>query len=148
MVVAGVSFAFRLGMMMVLFMSIFFSVNAYVDGVKKTTDYNKLQKIAEYVETKVENALEGIGQFDYNNTQYLYLPQLDVSYFVNLSCDNQLVIRAEASVIGKKYIIPELVNCSRIIAGGQVFAGHRCLVIKKLNETSFNMSLVSECGFV
>lgn len=146
--VAGISLAFRLGMMLVLFMSIFFSVNAYVDGVKKTVDYNKLQKIAEYVETKVENALEGIGQFEYNNTQYLNLPQLDVSYFVNLSCDDQLVIRVEANIIGKKYIIPELLNCNRIIAGGQVYAGHRCLVTKKLNNTSFNMSLVNECGFV
>lgn len=148
MVAASISLSIRTAMLVVLFLAVFFTVNNQVDSAKTIEINIKLQEVAEYVETKVEYGLVGLAQHGSNSTQYLYLPPLgEVIYTVEISCNNYLTIEAHAEA-QRSYIINEFFNCSRIQAGGLIYAGHRCLYTRKINDTLFNITLVNDCALV
>ena len=147
MVAVSISLTFRTAMLLVLFLGVFFTVNNQVDRAKTIEMNLKLQKIAEYIEGKIEYGFESITQYSSNNSQYLFLPSLDIPYTVELSCLNDLKIRVE-SELGKRYIISDFFNCSRITASGLVFSGYRCLLTKKINDTNYNITLVNSCAIV
>lgn len=147
MVAVSISLTLRTAMLLILFLAVFFTVNNQVN-IAQTLETNlKLQRVAEYVESKVENGYRSITQYSSNNSQTLLLPSLDPPYSVEISCTDAFRIEAK-SKLGIRYIISDFFNCSRIAASGIVFSGCRGLLTKKINSTLYNITLVNDCGFV
>jgi hypothetical protein len=147
MVALSLTFTMRMGLLMVLFLLVFFTVNAQVDLARKAAATTKLTQIGEYMESKMEYGLRTITDYTTNNTQLLSLPVLDFEYSVTLSCGNNLAIELRSGA-DTDVIFNEFISCTRVNASGTIYPGERCLVTKRLNSTYVSLNLVNNCELV
>ena len=142
-----VSFVIKITILLVVFVSIYYSMYSYVNDARSNSYYLQMKQITKYVQSKAEYGLENTKVYGTNTTQKLNLPQLDFLYKVKISCDDNLKIKTSAETATSRYYqsIDDF-NCSRIEASGEVSAGEKCLEVQKINETLMKIKLVNNCG--
>ena len=141
-----VSMVIKITILLVAFITIYTSIYGYVDNAKETSYYLQMKDVGEYVQTKAKHGLETVSVYGENSSQLIYLPYLDFIYSVELSCNDYFIINTSATVVSRKFEAMDFLNCSNINASGMVYAGEKCIVTKKVNETYMNINLVDDCG--
>ena len=143
-----VSFVIKITILLVAFVTIYYSIYGYVNDAKENSYYLQMKEIGEYVQSKAEYGLENTKAYGKNITQKLNLPQLDFLYTVKITCNSEgLKIKTSAETATSRYFETiDFFNCSNIKATGKVYAGKKCLITEKVNETYMNIKLVNDCG--
>ena len=142
-----ISFVIKVTILLVAFVSIYYSMYSYVNDAKANSYYLQMEQITKYVQSKAEYGLENTKVYGTNTTQKLNLPQLDFLYKVKISCNNGLKIKTSAEAATSRYYeSTNDFNCSRIEASGEVSSGEKCIEVKKINETLMQIKLVNNCG--
>jgi|GEM_PF-3513340 len=143
-----ISFVIKVTILLVAFVTIYYSIYGYVNDAKQNSYYLQMKDIGEYVQSKAEYGLENTKAYGKNITQKLNLPTLNFLYTVKISCSSEgLKIKTSAETATERYYetIDEF-NCSNINTSGEVYSGKKCLVTEKVNETYLNIKLVNDCG--
>ena len=143
-----VSFVIKITILLVAFVTIYYSIYGYVNTAKQNSYYLQMKEIGEYTQSKAEYGLENTKAYEKNITQKLNLPQLDFLYTVKITCDNKgLRIKTSAETATSRYFETiDNFNCSYLNASGEVYSGKKCLVTEKINETYLNIKVVDDCG--
>ena len=146
MAAVSISLAMRLGILLILLASVYFTMNSVADSSQKQRYAVQFKEISELVSAKVNYGLKSAELYNTNTSQKLLLPQLGTDYTTDLSCDDDFNINVSGSVVGRSYLFFVYLNCSRINASGIVSPGEKCLITEKINSTHTNISLVDNCG--
>jgi len=143
-----VSLVMKTGMLIILMVTVYFTITSQVDLAQKTKHYNYMKEIAEYTESKILHGMNSLNSYNSNNSQLLLLPYTKKDYKVELSCTDYLYINVSSSGTGRYYQINERMNCSKIQASGTVYAGEKCLKVNKLSEELIELKLEDSCGTI
>ncbi len=142
-----ISFVIKITILLVAFVTIYYSIYGYVNTAKQESYYLQMKQVGEYVQAKAEYGLENTKSYGKNMTQKLDLPQLDFIYTVKISCGDKLKIRTSAETATSRYYeTNDYFNCSNINASGEIYSGKKCMITEKVNETYMNIKLVNDCG--
>ncbi len=141
----SVSFVLKTAMMVTLLVTVYYTMTAEADKARKVKYYEDMKNIAEYVESHAMKALEQAYTYNVNSSQVLLLPSIRIPYQVSIACSgNWLTITADSG-LGRKHVVYDYFNCSRVEASGSVVEGEHCLKVEKLNSTNVKIMLVNKC---
>ena len=143
----SISFAIKMGIMIVLFTTVYFTVTQQTDLAQKTKYQNEMKEIAEYVESKALYGMKAANAYGSNTSQALMLPYLDADYAVSLSCGEYFEVKVSSAGAGRYYLSRNFINCSKVQASGEVYAGKNCVETRKQGNV-ISIILSDSCGIV
>ena len=66
--------------------------------------------------------------------------------YIKAGRNDYLIVNTSANIVSRRFETMDFFNCSNINASGKVYAGEKCIVTEKVNETYMNIMLVNDCG--
>ncbi|MEM3412256.1 MAG: hypothetical protein QW735_00960 [archaeon] len=133
--ISPISVTFKVAILSVLFVTIYFSINSYVNLQKDNMMFGKIKEIAEYSSHKIDLAIHAAWN-GINYSETFYLPYLDRIYALEANCSGISILEYI-----RKYFEPKLFNCTYVNISGKIFPGRNCIESYKINETFINVKV-------
>jgi hypothetical protein len=148
---ASITLAIKTAVSIIILITVWISLNSYVNMLKNTEMTNKMQDLAEYIDAKVFYSLKLLQNMEYSYMkEKVYLPDFGEYYSASIGCatGDYLFINASMPVRGINFIIKDYINCSGMnISGSFLPGGERCIYANRVG-TTINIRLVNDCGSV